>query len=224
MVADTYDSLMEAFAKAKADRRAEIKATKSPKERRALRAKGVAIDFLPRFEALGKSGEVRAFLWMLDEAKGLGIDKDGRVAHALDVYGKIVMAPAGSEHFTAAIRQLGEDTQLDPIQRVSLLKRVLGRADAVGEGQCTARLFAGSLLMKSGTDSDKAMGEQILKELVANEDCSALVQEAQNALLGVSLEVGGLAPDFKGTTIDGETFNLYDYRGKVVLIDFFGFW
>ncbi|MBL4771474.1 MAG: redoxin domain-containing protein [Planctomycetes bacterium] len=221
---DSYGDLMSAYSQAKADRRAAIKAAGSAKERRELRAKRPATDFLPRFEALGESGDVRGFTWMLDEAKRLGIGKSDRLAHLLDVYGRIVMAPADSKHFAEAMQRIGEEKKLDASQRVSLLKRVLGREDAAGEGRCTAQLFAGSLLFKSDVASDQAMGEQILKELVASESCSNQVKAAEQALLGVSIEVGGTAPDFEGTTIDGKTFNLSDYRGKVVLLDFFGFW
>ncbi|MCA9000432.1 MAG: hypothetical protein KDB61_00815 [Planctomycetes bacterium] len=221
---DTYESLMEAFEKAKAERRAQIRATKSPKERRALREKGVALDFRERFETLGKGGDVRAYLWMLDEAKGLGVARDARKAHALDVYGKIVMAPPSSRHFVDALGRLGEDKNLDAGQRVNLLKRVLGREDATGESRCVAQFHAGVLLKDSEAESDQAMGEQLLKELIANEACSEWAAQAENVLLGVSLEVGGVAPNFFGRTIDGDTFQLSDYRGKVVLIDFFGFW
>ena len=38
------------------------------------------------------------------------------------------------------------------------------------------------------------------------------------------LEPGKEAPEFLGRTIDGHDFKLSDYRGKVVLIDFYGFW
>ncbi|MFT4646876.1 MAG: hypothetical protein ACI87O_001445 [Planctomycetota bacterium] len=224
VAAESYEDLMAAYSQAKSDRRAQIKAAKDPKQRRALRAKVPATEFLPRFEALGQSGDVRGFVWMLTETKRLGIAKGDRVAHSLDVYGRIVMAPAGSKHFTDAMRLLGEDSNLEPAHRISLLKRVMGRKDAVGEGQCTAQLFVGSLLMESDVESDKAMGTQILTELVANETCKSLAKAAEQVLLGVSIDVGGLAPDFQGTTIDGATFNLSDYRGKVVLLDFFGFW
>jgi len=39
-----------------------------------------------------------------------------------------------------------------------------------------------------------------------------------------ALIVGKPAPDFAGKTIDGYEFRLSDYRGKVVLLDFYGFW
>ena len=35
---------------------------------------------------------------------------------------------------------------------------------------------------------------------------------------------GDLAPDFTLTDIDGNTFSLSDFRGKVVILDFFGKW
>ena len=38
------------------------------------------------------------------------------------------------------------------------------------------------------------------------------------------LEVGKLAPDIEGEDVDGQKFKLSDYRGKVVLLDFWGHW
>ena len=38
------------------------------------------------------------------------------------------------------------------------------------------------------------------------------------------LAVGKTAPDIDGEDIDGKTFKLSDYRGKVVMLDFWGHW
>ena len=38
------------------------------------------------------------------------------------------------------------------------------------------------------------------------------------------LSVGKVAPDIEGIDLDGEEFKLSDYRGKVVLLDFWGDW
>jgi hypothetical protein len=40
----------------------------------------------------------------------------------------------------------------------------------------------------------------------------------------VGLIVGCRAPDFEATDVDGVRFKLSDYRGKVVVLDFWGFW
>lgn len=39
-----------------------------------------------------------------------------------------------------------------------------------------------------------------------------------------NLVIGKQAPDIEGTDIDGQKFKLSDYRGKVVLLDFWGNW
>jgi hypothetical protein len=36
--------------------------------------------------------------------------------------------------------------------------------------------------------------------------------------------VGRLAPELEGEDVDGKPFRLSDYRGKVVALDFWGFW
>lgn len=40
----------------------------------------------------------------------------------------------------------------------------------------------------------------------------------------VGFKIGDLAPEIKGVDIDGVVFSLSDYRGKVVVIDFWGDW
>jgi len=38
------------------------------------------------------------------------------------------------------------------------------------------------------------------------------------------VKVGAAAPVFQGTTLDGKAINLADYKGKVVLLDFWASW
>jgi hypothetical protein len=40
----------------------------------------------------------------------------------------------------------------------------------------------------------------------------------------VGVRVGNLALDIQGEDVDGQRFKLSDYRGKVVLLDFWGDW
>jgi cytochrome oxidase Cu insertion factor (SCO1/SenC/PrrC family) len=42
--------------------------------------------------------------------------------------------------------------------------------------------------------------------------------------LTIGTEVGQLAPEIEGKDIDGKSFKLSDYRGRVVLLDFWGDW
>jgi cytochrome oxidase Cu insertion factor (SCO1/SenC/PrrC family) len=38
------------------------------------------------------------------------------------------------------------------------------------------------------------------------------------------LEIGKKAPEIEGQDVDGKKFKLSDYRGKVVVLDFWGDW
>ena len=38
------------------------------------------------------------------------------------------------------------------------------------------------------------------------------------------LSIGKVIPEVKGKDLDDKEFKLVDYRGKVVLLDFWGFW
>ena len=42
--------------------------------------------------------------------------------------------------------------------------------------------------------------------------------------LEVKPKVGFLAPEIEGVDLDGTQFKLSDYRGKVVMLDFYGDW
>ena len=68
----------------------------------------------------------------------------------------------------------------------------------------------------------------------AQEDLRAARQLADGTLLADRidapefeknrLQIGMEAPDITGEDLDGNAFNLSDYRGKVVVLDFWGDW
>jgi cytochrome oxidase Cu insertion factor (SCO1/SenC/PrrC family) len=50
-------------------------------------------------------------------------------------------------------------------------------------------------------------------------------ERAENGIFELEhLAIGKVAPDFEATDQDGKKFELSDYRGKVVVLDFWGFW
>lgn len=56
----------------------------------------------------------------------------------------------------------------------------------------------------------------------------SLAEIAKKQLVGLknllNLQVGKVAPEIEGEDIDGKAFKLTDYRGKVVVLDFWGHW
>ena len=54
---------------------------------------------------------------------------------------------------------------------------------------------------------------------------TTLGEVAKKALFGIRhLSVGRIAPDIEGEDVFGQEFKLSDYRGKVVMLTFWGHW
>lgn len=66
----------------------------------------------------------------------------------------------------------------------------------------------GSIKTHPGTEFESTLGAT----------ASACIFEIQN------LAVGKVAPDIAGEDVDGVAFKLSEYRGKAVMLDFWGFW
>jgi hypothetical protein len=77
-------------------------------------------------------------------------------------------------------------------------------------------------------EADKLAAEAEKHLIAAAElykDDAARKKDAENELRVIrTLRVGKEAPDINGPDLDGKDFKLSDYRGKVVLLDFWGHW
>lgn len=90
----------------------------------------------------------------------------------------------------------------------------------------------GSYLMKKDDQSPEA--KELLQSVVDDyADVSfdmrgndfKIAPKAEGALFALNnLQIGMMAPDIEGADLDGVDFKLSDYRGKVVLLDFWGNW
>lgn len=81
------------------------------------------------------------------------------------------------------------------------------------------------MLHKEGTPEQRTEGLRLFKEI--QRDYADLPQARQVEGFFFErehLQIGKTAPDFEATDQDGKKFRLSDYRGKVVVIDFWGFW
>jgi hypothetical protein len=70
--------------------------------------------------------------------------------------------------------------------------------------------------------------ERVVKDFPDAKDAKGkpLVKEAKLKIDGIlhPIEVGKAAPEIEGEDTDGKAFKLSDYKGKVVLLDFWGNW
>ncbi|MGK0187228.1 MAG: hypothetical protein ACI9R3_003014 [Verrucomicrobiales bacterium] len=87
----------------------------------------------------------------------------------------------------------------------------MGRSAGADESENNKRREYLDLAVKQG--GDLQYGKRTVSDSAA-----AIIFEVEN------LAIGKTAPDIKGEDIDGVEFALSDYRGKVVVIDFWGDW
>ena len=151
-------------------------------------------------------------------------------------------AMPAAEHYLALTPSSGHE-----VRALAALVKVLARAEKGDHDQSLADL--GALFKKSAggppqaalTDTDMALavGESYLQrlirsgrydiarklcELACETDAPAMVKthfEGRMARLGL---VGKAAPTIAGVDVDGRPVSLADYKGKVVLVDFWATW
>jgi hypothetical protein len=102
------------------------------------------------------------------------------------------------------------NTIVGPVARISV-----GRPREVTAAS-TRQVF------KRGSGSTVATSDEPRGPAERPVERTAAAQPPVNAKVG--LEVGNLAPEIIGEDIDGKKFKLSDYRGKVVMLDFWGDW
>lgn len=77
----------------------------------------------------------------------------------------------------------------------------------------------------SGIDQEKLYVELIENFGDVSDGNRTYKEIAEPALFEIQhLSIGKIAPDIEGKDLDGEAFKLSDYRGKVVVLDFWGDW
>ena len=95
-------------------------------------------------------------------------------------------------------------------------------ADALAQ----AHISRGALrLSLAKSDADRRAAKADLNKVAKITDDEDWIAEAETILFDAEhLQPGCKAPDIEGQDTDGVAFKLSDYRGKVILLDFWGFW
>lgn len=164
-------------------------------------------------EAKGTDTAVKAWLWVLRL-----IDGDAKET-------KRVVDLLLSEHMRS--EALGELTNY--VRERDALRAMV--AESPHERVRAAALTAlGQVLLESKSASDKAEGRDCLEAVMAEygeltSGNSTFGKLAERSLYELDhLQIGMTAPDFEATDENGVKWKLSDYRGKVVVVDFWGYW
>jgi hypothetical protein len=94
------------------------------------------------------------------------------------------------------------------------------------DSKAQALIARGTLRLNTAqTDEDRAAAAADLRKVAEVTKDEDIVAQAKDALFEIEhLQVGCTAPDIVAKDTDGVEFKLSDYRGKVILLDFWGFW
>lgn len=181
-------------------------------------------NYYPRFREHADLGNVAARLWCLrnfvhDDApedflelrwQGEAYSLATAVRNDMKLSAQLRQSVGSGWKFGAngvdqVLEYLQEVTVMEEIKRATMMARSRRMLDSKGE---TYKL-------------GRSLAEEVIETWPASDEAARLdgMLNARDTLV-----IGGTPANFTGTDVDGNQIDLYDYRGKVVLIDFWGFW
>jgi len=173
-----------------------------------------------RFAALADEGDPLALKWVLDRvAYYQGPDEEADIARYLEA---VVQGHAQDARFTSVARRLEIFAHWAGATRVCEIGMRWRAKGAHAEAMPGLLASLSELLLQLERERE---AKQCLEQLVQEYATSKEAPNAKGTLFRLNkLRPGMAAPDFEAVDVDGESFRLSDYGGRVVLLDFWGFW
>jgi hypothetical protein len=188
--------------------------------------------FLPRFEALavkakGTDVAIQCYGKVLDMASALGAAGSAPAQRALKALNEHLGSPA-----MEPIAQLLQYAWGLPTDEVRALLGALREKSPHRPVQAAATFSLAQNLMSDASSTELRTKARAL--LVDLGERFADVKTLRGATYGSvaanylfeldHLQVGMVAPDMEALDVDGAKFRLSDFRGKVTVVDFWGYW
>ncbi|MFT5285189.1 MAG: hypothetical protein ACI8TQ_001351 [Planctomycetota bacterium] len=217
---------------------AKYEAIEDRKEKRAFLKSHPVGEFGARMLAHFSNGELTAAEWCLEHIRELDVSRKDRESYRIKFYDALIKDARGERRERTLERFFKDNSLKRAVGLVGLKQRVLQfnakepNSDQRGFAMYTlASKYVNSRDEAESTWAFATIDELLSREVGVSEDPEVLTlaasfrEEAEKSLFASKyLAVGKIAPDFTGTTIDGEAVTLSATRGKVTVIDFFGFW
>lgn len=236
-----YDILRKEYAAAMAEYRAETAKVRETDEYKAA-AKERDREATTKLMSTVERVDIAAFVTRFGDAAGRHAGQD----EALQFHLWIIMNASAKQKDAVVVAveaiiadHLDSEALQPPQFRSAALSRHLGqeRYDEVVElivaesphDMVKANLLfdkaQGMIRARDASEADKAKALEMLEQVARIADGSALAQRTRAPLFKAKyLQVGMVVPDIIAADLDGVTFKLSDYRGKVVMLDFWGDW
>ncbi|HVS11214.1 MAG TPA: redoxin domain-containing protein [Planctomycetota bacterium] len=233
------EALVERLNAARQEFYAAYDKAQTDAEKDAVFAQEPSAAFVPEFKALAESiagTEPAAQAWIWVVRLGQRVDGGAPAKEALGVLtSRYVDSPALGDlarELEYAGHGIGFDTcegALRTVLEKSPLRAVQARAQYVLAR--TLMRSRGRQLSEEAALERRAEARKLFVDLAerfgaedAGRDRTYAAQAERNLFEIDHLQIGMVAPDFECTDADGVKFKLSDYRGKVVVVDFWGDW
>jgi hypothetical protein len=224
-----YDELVKAYDKAISDWQTEAQAAVKKAQAAGEKIPAIAMnpptrELIGRAQELagdyaGKDDAVRFLAFIIERATS----ERNAVKRAVET---LASDHAKSKAIGAVLPSLDKAVNFGATEQVrALLDQIVSDPP---DADCKAMALAtrGTMgLQAARTDEERKAAEKDLREVAALTKDEKILARAKDGLFEIEhLQIGCTVPEIAGVDVEGTPFKLSDYRGKVVLLDFWGFW
>lgn len=157
-------------------------------------------------------------------ASGGSVSSSAPIEGAETIVEKAVDEYMGSPALESLAALLGNGNLVPSAKANELRKKILAKSPHASV-RAGVRFSLASPLLREKDEAKKKEGYAMMELVVKEAPESGWGKRAAGHLFERDrLQIGMAAPDFEAKDQDGNPLKLSDYRGKVVLLDFWGFW
>ena len=137
------------------------------------------------------------------------------------IYTALAKDHVNADWFEGAMKSFARDSRVLGIDDTRMLMGSMLENAKADKTKAGVLFFGAQAVKKESPKEAAAMMAQILEKYSGTR--YGMLARAEDADPADSV-VGKVAPAFTGKSIDGFEFGIEDYRGKVTVLDFYGFW
>jgi hypothetical protein len=200
----------------------DLEKVKESEQEKAYREIGSKLfsEFGPRFEAIARQStgglQVRARIAMISLAEQAQKDR-----LADQILGDILKQNLDLAETAQVVLGLRYNNS-NPKKKKQLPGQLAAFARSKNTSVQAAALYVRAEVTK---DTDAKASVPLYKQLMVQYPTSEFAKRATTSIFEAeNLQIGMLAPEILGTDHEDKPFKLSEYRGKVVVLDFWGFW
>lgn len=190
-------------------------------------SKHPAAEYVPKYRALAeraKGGDValRAMIQVLR----LQCRSQQREASGSTVQ-ETLKAFAGSETLDELLREMRTNAWFIGRDKCTTVFTSVAKDSPHAKVRATALFYLGDWLLndRNATADQVAEGRALMERILKDYADSPFAAKAKPYLFELDrLQVGMVAPDFETVDETGKAWKLSDYRGKITVVDFWGYW